>query len=95
MFKNEHGVCISETSSFEETVKVRKAELEITASVANLSNGSIVYGTVPEAEFTFSGFVGEDDISDLGSVTAVYTFENGQPADRKAGGRLVYNFRFA
>ena len=81
VFKNEHGVCISETSSFEETVKVRKAELEITASVANLSNGSIVYGTVPEAEFTFSGFVGEDDISDLGSVTAVYTFENGQPAD--------------
>lgn len=82
VFENEHGVRISETSSLEEkTVNVRKAELEITASVANLSNGSVVYGTVPEAEFTFSGFVGEDDISDLGSVTAVYTFENGKPAD--------------
>lgn len=82
VFENEHGVRISETSSLEEkTVNVRKAELEITASVANLSNGSVVYGTVPAAEFTFSGFVGEDDSSDLGSVSAVYTFENGQPAD--------------
>ena len=82
VFENEHGVRISETSSLEEkTVNVRKAELEITASVANLSNGSVVYGTAPAAEFTFSGFVGEDDSSDLGSVSAVYTFENGQPAD--------------
>lgn len=81
VFKNEHDVCISETRSFEETVKVGKAELEITASVANLSNGSIVYGTVPEAELKIEGFVGEDDSSDLGSVSAVYTFENGQPAD--------------
>ena len=83
VFENEHGVRISETSSFEETVKVRKAELEITASVANLSNGSVFYGTAPEAELKIEGFVGEDDISDLGSVSAVYTFENGQPADAK------------
>lgn len=81
VFENENGAYISERRSFEKTVNVGKAELEITASVANLSNGSVVYGTAPAAEFTFSGFVGEDDSSDLGSVSAVYTFENGQPAD--------------
>lgn len=83
VFENENGAYISERRSFEKTVNVGKAELEITASVANLSNGSVVYGTAPAAEFTFSGFVGEDDSSDLGSVSAVYTFENGQPADAK------------
>ena len=81
VFENENGAYISERRSFEKTVNVGKAELEITASLANLSNGSVVYGTAPAAEFTFSGFVGEDDSSDLGSVSAVYTFENGQPAD--------------